>query len=66
MALVAAASATSKSLPGSTIRGVNLVAEPWMMHTEWKRMGCAAHKSEFDCMMGKSDAQAGEHWFAQR
>lgn len=64
LALVAAVSAASNSIPVGTVRGVNLgglfVAEPWMMNTEWERMGCGAYKSEFDCMMSNSSAQAGE------
>jgi hypothetical protein len=31
------------------------------MHTEWERMGCGAYKSEFDCMMSNSSAQAGQY-----
>ncbi|ORY75633.1 glycoside hydrolase superfamily [Leucosporidium creatinivorum] len=33
-----------------------------MMHTEWERMGCGSAKSEFDCMLGNSSAQAGFTW----
>ncbi|KAK2592733.1 hypothetical protein QQS21_009576 [Conoideocrella luteorostrata] len=36
------------------IRGVNfggwLICEPWMMRSEWSKMGCGNSASEFDCM----------------
>ncbi|KAI1083914.1 glycoside hydrolase family 5 protein [Whalleya microplaca] len=64
------------SLPSGVtkIRGVNfggwLICEPWMMGTEWSKMGCDGSASEFDCMKDHysgSNRDAGnaafkEHW----
>ena len=58
------------NLPSSKIRGVNLggwlISEPWMMGTEWSKMGCQNQCSEFDCVnaLGQSlaDQRFNDHY----
>ncbi|TVY65554.1 putative glucan endo-1,6-beta-glucosidase B, partial [Lachnellula suecica] len=60
----------SIALPTGKIRGVNLgslfVFEPWLATQTWKKMGCGASLTEFDCVskLGQSKANTSfaGHW----